>query len=240
MFENTLIRASAMGVLFTQPQSKEAKDKGELSATAKAFLIKIYVEEYWGRTKDISTVEMQKGTYTECDVRNILSELDGVKYEKNELRGLNEWSSGCADIVTGDEIIDIKSSFSADTFIPKILEPIDKMYNIQLQTYMWLYNKPKARLVYGLVSAPDMIIQNELKRLLYNMDVISDVSPEYIEAAQELTKNMVFDDIPKSERIISLPIARDEEIISQMPQKVTKAREYLNQLHEIHINLNKK
>jgi hypothetical protein len=102
---------------------------------------------------------------------------------------------------------------------------------------MWLYERPKARLVYGLVNTPDFLLKNELQRLLYNMDVISDMSPEYIKAAKELTKNHVFNDIPPEERIISIEIERNEEIISQMPSKVEKARKYLAEIHEKHLNL---
>ncbi len=238
-FSKTLIRASSMGVLFMEPKDAVAKRAGELSGTAKTHLIKVYIKEHWGREKDVTTKTMEKGILVEPDLIELLGLIDGKKYVKNELRASNEWASGCADIVEPEEIIDGKASWEAETFLPKILEPLDRMYNIQLQTYMWLYNKPKARLSYGLVSAPAILVQNELKKLLYNMDVVSDESPEYKEAAKEVWKNMVFDDIPPEERVIHLPVARDDELIEQMPGKVTKAREFLQFFSEKHKNFNK-
>ncbi len=240
IFTETLIRASCMGYLFTEPREVAAKKAGELSATAKGHLIKIYIEEYWGRKKDVQTKQMSKGTNAEEEVIALLTYVDEVKYLKNNLRYSNEWATGHADIVLEDEIIDVKASWEPETFMPKILEPLDKTYNIQLQTYMWLYGKPKARLVYGLVNTPDFLLKNELQRLLYSMDVISDMSPEYIKAAKDLTKNHVFNDIPPEERIISIEVPRNEEIIDQMPGKVEKARKYLAEIHEKHLNLSSK
>ncbi len=234
------IRASSMGVLFSEPKDAAAKKAGELSGTAKTYLIKTYIKEYWGREKDITTKEMQKGILAEQELIQLFSIVDGKIYSKNDQRMENEWTTGHADIVEPEEIIDGKASWDAETFLPKLLEPIDKLYNIQLQTYMWLYNKPKARLMYGLVNAPDSIVQNELKSLLYRMDVISEESPAYQIASKELIKNMIFDDIPPEERVISIEIPKNDEIISQMPEKVQKARQFLQQFHEKHMNLYKK
>jgi hypothetical protein len=237
-FSKTLIHASSMGVLFTEPKDVAAKKAGELSGTAKTHLIKIYIQEHWGRRKDVSTKQMEKGNLVEPDVISLIGNVDQRVYVKNEHGETNEWAIGMADIVEFDEIIDVKASWEAETFLPKLLEKIDKMYEIQLQTYMWLYNKPKARLSYGLVSAPYILVQNELKKLLWNMDVVSEESPEYKLAAQEVYKNMVFDDIPEEERVIHLPVERNEEIIQQMPGKVAKAREFLQFFSEKHKNFN--
>jgi hypothetical protein len=236
-FSKTLVRASIMGVLFTEPKDAAAKKAGELSATAKTMLIETYIREYWNRSQDITTSAMEKGTLAEPSMIELLSWVDKIPYEKNEVRATNEYATGHADIVCEDEIIDVKSSWSPFTFLPKLTEPISKMYNIQIQTYMWLYNKPKGRLCYGLVDTPDFVLQNELKKLLWNMDVISEESPAYKIASAELIRNMTYEDLPPQERIISIKIDRDEEIIQQMPEKVEKARKFLAEFHEKHMNL---
>ena len=48
-FSNTLIHCSSLGYLFTEPREKAKKDAGELSASAKEHLYKVYIEKYWGR-----------------------------------------------------------------------------------------------------------------------------------------------------------------------------------------------
>ena len=42
-FSKTLIRSSSVGYLMTEPQSKAAKDAGELSKTAKSHLLDVYI-----------------------------------------------------------------------------------------------------------------------------------------------------------------------------------------------------
>lgn len=235
-FSKTLIRSSAAGVLFTEPKDKKDKDAGELSKTAKMFLIKIYIQEHWGRRKDIVTKCMGKGILCEDDAIALIGNVEGRKYAKNLKRESNEWITGHADIITDDFVYDTKVSWEAETFLPKLCEPLDKMYYIQLQCYMWLYNKEKAKLCYCLVSAPDMLVQNERKRLLYNMDVVTDESPEYKFAETELLKNMIFNDIQPHERVISHLVYRNEEIIKILPEKVLKAREFLSQFQKLHLN----
>lgn len=236
-FSKVLIHASSMGCLFTEPREVAAKKAGELSKTAKAHLIKVYASEYWGRRRDISTKQMEKGTTVESDIIRLLSWYDGYPYEKNEERREDEWITGIPDIVCGDGVIDVKASWDAETFLPKLVEPIDDNYYIQLQCYMSLFNCKMSKLVYGLVSMPDHLLKNELQRLLYSMNVATELNPDYVKAANRVVKNNTFDDIPAEERIICLIVPRNEEIIQQIPSKVHKARKYLAELHEKHINL---
>lgn len=239
-FNNTLIRCSSLSCLFTEPQAKADKDAGLLSATAKTHLIEVYAQEIWGVEKDIVTKQMKKGTQAEEDGLTLLSRVDKRFYTKNKERKSNQWVTGHADIVEEDEIVDIKLSWDAFTFLPKIMEKVDKTYRCQLQGYMWLYNKPKARISYCLVDTPDNIIIGEKYRLLRSMDVVSEESPEYLEAARKLESNMKFSQIPPHLRVINHYIERDDEFIEQIPRKITKAREYLIELAEKHTNLHVK
>ena len=67
----------------------------------------------------------------------------------------------------------------------------------------------------------------EKKKLLYQMNVISEESPDYIDAAAGLEINMIYPDIPLEEKILIFRVERDEEVIERMKQKVEKAREFL-------------
>lgn len=236
-FSKTLIRCSSLGDLFTEPVSKADKDAGILSKTAKTHLIEVYANEIWGVEKDIVTKQMRKGRQAEEEAITLLSRVDKRLYEKNDKREMNEWISGHADIVEEQEIIDTKVSWDAFTFLSKLIESIDKDYMYQLQGYMWLWNKPKARISYCLVDTPDNIIQGEKYRLLRSMDVISEENPEFIEAARILESNMKFSHIPMELRVINHYIYRDEEIISKIPGKVQGAREFLSELSAKHLSL---
>jgi hypothetical protein len=233
-------RASALGCLFTDPLKKEDKLAGKLSATSKGYLAKAYIEALWDKKKDVTTKQMDKGIQCEPDAILMLSKLDGVKYLKNEVRETDDWITGHADIITDDEIFDVKCSWDAETFIKNLHEPVNKDYDYQLQGYMSLYNKPKARIRYCLVSAPLEVLKKELFYLFSRMDCATTESPEYLEAAAELNFNLTYDEIPIEHRVIDVIIPRNEEIIAQIPEKVEKAREYLKELYDRHMSLNLK
>lgn len=231
------IRCSSLGCLFTEPVSKADKDAGNLSKTAKTHLIEVYAKELWGVEKDIITKQMKKGKECEESAITLLSRLDKKLYEKNGILIENDHISGHADIVEKDEIIDTKVSWDAFTFLPKLIEPVDKDYFYQLQGYMWLWDKKKGRISYCLTDTPENIIQGERYRLLRSMDVVSEESPDYLEAVRVLESNMKFDHLPPELRVINQFIDRDDEIIQKIPAKVEKAREFLQELFEKHMNL---
>lgn len=233
-WNKVLIRCSSLGDLFTEPVSKADKEQGILSKTAKSHLVEVYARVLWGVERDIVTNAIRKGRAAEEDGITLLSRVDRKLYVKNDERKENEWLSGHADIVVDDEILDIKLSWDAFTFLPKLIESIDKDYMYQLQGYMWLWDKPKARISYCLVNTPDNIIQGEKYRLLRGLDVISEESPEFIAAAARLESNMKFDQIPINLRVINKFIDRDEEIIKKIPAKVEKARQFLAELQKLH------
>ena len=52
-----------------------------------------------------------------------------------------------------------------------------------------------------------------------------------------MTKLMVFDDIDYRERVIKIPVQRDDELIDKMKAKVPALRQWLQDFHEKHMNL---
>ena len=240
-----LMRCSSLGALMTEPMSKADKEAGELSKTAKNYLKGIYIREKYGRQKDILTKQMEKGVLVEEESITLLSRVWKRMLYKNEERLNNDFITGLPDIFEGesihkaDSITDIKSSYDLFTFISKIGDPLDKDYYYQLQGYMALSGASKAHIAYCLVNTPEHIIAGEKYRLLKTMNVISEESPEYIKEAIKLEKNMIFDDIPKEERVLIFTVERDDTIIKKIYEKVFKARLFLAELEETHLNFNK-
>lgn len=229
------IRCSSLHVLFVEPQSKEAKEKGELSETAKKHLWEVYIEAKWNRSEEITTKQMTKGNLVEDEIIQILSFLDDKPYKKNTERRENEWVQGCPDVV--DEILDdAKASWKPKTFAPFIVNPIGKDNFYQMQGYLWLWDKPRGFVSRALVNCPPSLLKDELRKLLYSMDVATDENAEYKEAAAELIRNLTYDDIPLLERIVRREVIRDEAIIKQIPAKVQAARAYLAYMENCHMN----
>ncbi len=235
-------RASSWGNLLA-----ESRDKKEpVGKTAAAELIKIYNQEKYGRKKDITTKHMDKGKQVEQDSIDLYSLVEGKIFYKNEERLENEWFTGHPDIFTGDNILnaeevdDIKSSYELDTFTPKLLDGLDKGYEAQLNVYYDLSGAKSGNLVYCLVSAPPNIIESEKRSLLFKMNVATEYSPEYLQAAAELEHLMIFDDIDYRERVIKIPVPRNDELIQKMKDKVPFFRQWLADFEKKHMDLYKK
>lgn len=239
-FSQTLIRCSSLGCIMSEPQAKSAKDAGELSKSAKTELIKTYIREVYDREKDITSKQMEKGIVNEDQGIAMLSKYIGEPLIKNQERYSNEWVSGHPDIINTTTVYDTKLPYDLWTFLPNVTEPLDKGYFYQLQGYMWLTGREFGAIAYVLTDCPQNIIEQEKRWLLNKMDVISEESPEYIEAAAGLEINLIYPDIPLNERILIIPVIRDEELIEKFKVKITKCREYLQEFSEKHLNFNKK
>jgi hypothetical protein len=237
-FSKTLFRSSSIGYLMTEPVTKADKEAGLLSKTAQKHLLDVYIAEKYGRKKDIQTKQMRKGVEVEQESINLLSLYLKKRFFKNEQRFTNDYISGHPDIID-EGIIDIKSSYDLWTFMGNLPDKLDNLYYWQMQSYMWLTNKNKATIAYCLVNTPDSIIEQEKYYLLKNMNVISEESPEFIYEAMKLELNMTFDDIDIEERILMYNIDRNEDDILRIQHKVEKAREFLSEIEEKHLNFNK-
>jgi hypothetical protein len=244
-WHNTLIRCSSLGNIMTEPKDKASKAAGELSKTAKTHLKSIYILEKYGRDKELKSKPIAKGIEVEEESITLLARVMKRMLYKNDQRLSNEFITGLPDIFDGKTIlesnfiIDIKSSYDLHSFIANVAEPLDRDYYYQLQGYMALSGAPKAYIAYCLVDTPANIIEGEKFKLLRSMDVVSEDSPEFIAEAMRIEKNMTFGDIPKEERVLLFQVERNDEIISNMYSMVVKAREYLQQLEDMHLSFNK-
>lgn len=244
-FQHTLIRSSAMGYLFTEPQAKSDKEAGTFSKTAKNYLINEYIRVKYSRERDILTKEMQKGIEAEESAIELLSIHQDKYLQKNTERISNEFITGLPDVFEGKTIMncdflwDIKTSWSIWTFLDNVPDKLDSQYYYQLQAYMYLTGCQHSAIAYVLADAPMNIIESEKKKLLYQMNVATEQSPEYLEAAAGLEINMIYPDLPIEEKILIFPVERDEEVIEKMKSKVIKAREFLQEFEEKHLLFNK-
>lgn len=242
-FSNLKIRSSATGLIMTPPKEKGAKDRGELGETAKSYLISLYIKEVYDREKEISTKQMSKGTQNEGEGIKMLSHFYQEPFIKNEERFENDFQVGHPDIIHmiggKKKVFDTKLSWDIFTFMPNISKGLDKLYWWQIQSYLSLISGDCGEVNFVLTNTPEEFILAEKRKLLYQMNVISEESPEYIEAAAGIEINMIYPDIPLGEKILCFPVERDDEAIEQINQKVIKCREFLKTFQEKHLNFNK-
>ena len=197
-------RASSLGKLMTS-----SRTKGEaLSQTAKSYIIQKAKEDFFEYRSELNNKYITKGLAQEQDSINLLNLVRLEDYKKNEERVENEWLSGCCDIITDTSIIDIKTSWSLDTFPATTYELKDTSdYEWQGRAYMWLYDMPSFELCYVMVStAPELLGEYENGALHY----VEHIAPE--------------------KRITSITFERDKEIEIQMAERLILATEFYKEV----------
>lgn len=199
------IRCSAIGQIMTNPRAKKDIEAGVLSATTKSYVQEWIKEQVYGRRKDISSKYLDKGNQLEDEsIEFLTANSDYGFLVKNEEYFENDFLTGTPDIITNDEIIDMKNSWDCFTF-PLFFNAIpNKDYMYQLQGYMALTGRKKAKLVYTLMTTPKDI---------------------------NFGKEDNYDEIDAKYRIKTFVVERDEEIIQAIQDRVKQINQYINQLN---------
>lgn len=194
------IRCSSLPKIMTNSRTKD----GGLSETAKSEMIKIAKEDFYGYSSQMTNKYVEKGIEVEDKSIELLSLVKFTKYIKNKWRVSNDFLTGECDIndEASDEIIDIKSSWSLETF-PALPSDINiKDYEMQLRGYMMLYERSKASVCYCMVSTPEGLTMYENK-ILHEVDHIDPFA-----------------------RVTMLSIERDLEIEKQIEERCKLAIEF--------------
>lgn len=228
-WNKVLIRSSSLSYLFTEPKAKVDKEAGNMSATAKTHLKQVYIQAKYGRSKDIQTRAMTKGLECEDDSILMLSKYNGELYQKNEERFSNDYITGLPDIITTDTIIDVKTCQDIWTFHDKVGESIPDLYYAQIQAYLWLTGRTRGQIAYCLADATPQMVMDEQLYAFKKGQYVTELSPDYLEKCDQIEKAMIYQDIPLSEKIWVVNVELDQEFIEKIPQKVQKAREFLEE-----------
>lgn len=237
MFSSYLFHPSSLGLLMTDSRTKDP-----LGETCKAHLMECYVSKKYDRYKDVTNKYIEKGLLAEEDSIDLYSLVKGSYFEKNKETIENEYFVGTPDLFVGTSIreaqiiIDLKTNWDIFTFFQVMHKSMDKKYYWQLQAYMDLTGAKIGKLVYCLVDTPLKLIEDEKRKLMYNMGVIdAETNEEYQKACERIQKNGIYSlDIPKEERYIEFTIPRDQDRIEEAHERVKVCREFLNEFSTKH------
>ena len=151
-----IIRCSSLGKIMTNPKKKtEVLSKG-----AKTYIKELVVQDLFNFKTILDSKYLDKGIEVEDTSIDLYNEVKSTLYLKNTDRLTNDWITGECDINTGDKIIDIKSSWSLETFPASPSDIDSKLYEWQLRGYMMLYNVDKAELAYCMVNTPPHLLKD--------------------------------------------------------------------------------
>jgi len=194
------IRASAVGKIMTN-----SKKEGELSKTTLSYVDEWLKSKIYGVNKDISSKYTEKGHRCEDNAIDFVSDQFGEFMIKNEEYFQNDFLTGTPDIITKDEIIDIKNSWDCFTFPLFEKELPNKDYYYQLQAYMYLTGKRKAKVVYVLMDTPEDLLG-------YYNKVVS------------------YQNIDSKYRIKVFEVEYSEDDVKAIRERVNEIQEYINKL----------
>jgi hypothetical protein len=221
-FSDYKFRCSSLGKLMTNPPGN---GKG-LSKTTKTYLNEIHKEEVFGRTNEITSRYLDKGIQVEEEAIEMYNRVYGTSLEKNDEFFENDFICGTPDIVS--PLIDIKSSWSFSSFPMNDTELQNKDYKWQLIGYMILTGATESEIAYCLVNTPQMLIEDELRRLSWKLGMID--IPMDLEL--ETYKNLQYDDIPENIRIKRFKTLLEEKDTEALYERIKLCRGYLNELSE--------
>jgi hypothetical protein len=115
--------ASEIHKLMTEPRSKAAKENGELSETAKNYIMVKVAETLSGRKNpDSYAYPIVYGKETEPEAIEYFIERTGFNYEKIGFIAFSDHAGGSPDgLVNGNEILEIKCPWSIATQVDYLM-----------------------------------------------------------------------------------------------------------------------
>ena len=197
------IRSSALGKIMTNPRGK----KETLSAGCKTYIKELVKEDLFGYKSTIDSKYLTKGIDLEDTSIDLYNEVHGTLYLKNTERLENEFITGECDINAENKIIDIKSSWSLETFPASPEDVNNKDYEWQLRGYMMLYDKEVFRLFYAMVTTP---IEQLKDWDNHSIHLVDHIAPEH--------------------RLTSITYFRDETLEEDIESKCREAIEFIKEV----------
>lgn len=247
-----LFRAHMVGELMDAKDMQGFTD-GHIDA-----LVKMFSEQVEGRKEKIKSKYLEKGNEREKDSLTLKSCVELVVFNKNEERLSNEFITAIPDAFRGrsihdaDKTVDMKSSWSLQTFLKSKLKKLDKNYKWQGVEAMALTGAKSHDVTFCLVNGTAAHILKEKTSAKWNYDAIDpDAHEGYRDECKQIEINHIFDfhafyeenpgfdfhnniddlirhQIPMKKRIHTVTIERNEDEIKAMYERIVVCRNWMN------------
>lgn len=198
------IRCSAISLIMTNGRSKT----DILGQTCISYLEQWAKEQIYNERKEIKSKYLSKGIEVESTAIDYYAEVNDLGFLlPNTERFSDGFIEGIPDLILNDTVYDFKSSWDCFTFPLFETEP-DKGYWMQLQGYMHLTGKKKAKLVYTLQNTPNYLVYGEVKD---------------------------YSEIESKFRIKEFEFEYDPKFIESVNHRVLECRNYIEENFKLHI-----
>lgn len=196
-----------------------------LGKTGETYLKDWMKGQLYKRHVEIKSKYLEKGNIMEDDSLDEVAKHMGIALlVKNEKHFETEFLRGTPDAIVGDCIIDVKNSWSWETFPLIEAEIPNDAYYWQLQSYMALTGKSISRLVYTLLDTPMHLIEREARFYCSNNGYQED---DYLGILDKFVKKMTYSDVPDKLKYKSFDLDRDDEAIDRLIERVKECQVYV-------------
>jgi len=177
-------------------------------------------------TKEFTSKYTDKGNIMEDESIDFIADVLGYGFlMKNEEHFSDEFMQGTPDVILKDMVIDVKNSWDASTF-PIFEDKINPAYYWQLQGYMHLCDKSKAKLIYCLMDTPDYLIEKEARWASINQGFEELEKSVY----DKFKANLTYKNIDNKLKIKVYDIDRNDDDIQKIKDRVIECRNYIEVL----------
>lgn len=205
----------------------DKRDNPELGETAKGYCKDWLKTQLYNSNTEIKSKYLDKGNIMEDESIDFIADELGYGFLlKNEDHFSNDFMMGTPDVILNDLVIDVKNSWDCFPFPLFDTEVPTSDYYWQLQSYMYLTDRPKAKLIYCLLDTPEHLIANSAKW--------HSISQGYEEMDMDIYKryhdNLTYEGVKNSLKIKVFDIERNDEDIQKIKDRVLMCRAYIDQL----------
>jgi hypothetical protein len=206
------IRCSGITNIMAKPTGSRI-----VSAGAETYMKKWLTEQLYERREEIQSKYMDKGNAVEGDSIDYISKcLYDRDLIKNDEFFSDDFMKGTPDVITENEIIEVKNSWNCFTFPLLDTELKNKAYFYQVQGYMHLTGLKKAKVIYTLMDTPEDVIERQWNPNKGEYDLFRE--------------KFIFSHISDEYRIKVFNIDYDADVIETIKSRVLACREYLDKL----------
>jgi len=202
------------------------RDNPELPEGAKTYCKDWLKGQLFNYKKVLKNKFIDKGNIMEDESIDFICDQLGLGFLlKNEEHFEDDYMQGTPDIILKDLIIDTKNSWDCSTY-PFFDETVNPDYYWQLQGYMHLTGRSKAKLIYCLMDTPEHLIYKEAR--FYSMSLGHDDLEESI--YEDFERNMTYKNVPDRLKIKVIDIEKNNDDIANIMIRVEMCREFIKQL----------
>lgn len=219
-----LFRCHNAGALLTDPKLKSDKEAGKLSETAKTMVQAMWLKNTFGYREIITTEAMTKGLKMEQDSMALAQTVLGGPFRtKNRETFKNDYLIGMPDVLTTEYVDDHKTCYTLRSFFEA---EMSKMNKTQLDCYMALTGRKKARCIFTLVPNTDEAVIKECERVAWQYGRDYD-NEDYIDHCTQIkANNDCIAKIPPAQRVKVFEFNYEQNAIDLLYSRIEAAREY--------------